>query len=75
MLNQQENRNLNHIYIFTAASPVNYRKRPNNEKATDDYHYEKFKKMNRRYWGHIWASSIVTYFPPFSKMFSPKSFA
>uniref|UniRef100_A0AAY4AA00 TLS1 protein n=1 Tax=Denticeps clupeoides TaxID=299321 RepID=A0AAY4AA00_9TELE len=25
------------------------RKRPNNEKATDDYHYEKFKKMNRRY--------------------------
>jgi len=28
---------------------VNYRKRPNNEKATDDYHYEKFKKMNRRY--------------------------
>ncbi|XP_056129987.1 splicing factor C9orf78 homolog isoform X1 [Lampris incognitus] len=32
-----------------AASPPNYRKRPNNEKATDDYHYEKFKKMNRRY--------------------------
>uniref|UniRef100_A0A671QWM0 Telomere length and silencing protein 1 homolog n=1 Tax=Sinocyclocheilus anshuiensis TaxID=1608454 RepID=A0A671QWM0_9TELE len=31
------------------ASPPNYRKRPNNEKATDDYHYEKFKKMNRRY--------------------------
>ncbi|TSK82115.1 hypothetical protein Baya_5011 [Bagarius yarrelli] len=30
-------------------SPPNYRKRPNNEKATDDYHYEKFKKMNRRY--------------------------
>ncbi|XP_076139815.1 splicing factor C9orf78 homolog [Alosa pseudoharengus] len=26
-----------------------HRKRPNNEKATDDYHYEKFKKMNRRY--------------------------
>ncbi|KAG7477261.1 hypothetical protein MATL_G00092300 [Megalops atlanticus] len=25
------------------------RKRPANEKATDDYHYEKFKKMNRRY--------------------------
>ncbi|MEE6505529.1 hypothetical protein FKM82_005550 [Ascaphus truei] len=25
------------------------RKRPSNEKATDDYHYEKFKKMNRRY--------------------------
>ncbi|KFW88691.1 Uncharacterized protein C9orf78, partial [Phalacrocorax carbo] len=25
------------------------RKRPLNEKATDDYHYEKFKKMNRRY--------------------------
>ncbi|XP_063067041.1 splicing factor C9orf78 homolog [Engraulis encrasicolus] len=25
------------------------RKRPNHEKATDDYHYEKFKKMNRRY--------------------------
>ncbi|KAG7281290.1 hypothetical protein CRUP_030973 [Coryphaenoides rupestris] len=33
----------------TAPSPPNYRKRPNNEKATDDYHYEKFKKMNRRY--------------------------
>ncbi|XP_071379432.1 splicing factor C9orf78 homolog isoform X1 [Centroberyx affinis] len=32
-----------------APSPPNYRKRPNNEKATDDYHYEKFKKMNRRY--------------------------
>ncbi|KAG8012175.1 protein C9orf78-like protein [Nibea albiflora] len=32
-----------------ATSPPNYRKRPNNEKATDDYHYEKFKKMNRRY--------------------------
>ncbi|XP_067294752.1 splicing factor C9orf78 homolog [Pseudorasbora parva] len=31
------------------ASPPNFRKRPNNEKATDDYHYEKFKKMNRRY--------------------------
>lgn len=31
------------------ASPPNHRKRPNNEKATDDYHYEKFKKMNRRY--------------------------
>uniref|UniRef100_A0A3B4X5C0 Chromosome 9 open reading frame 78 n=1 Tax=Seriola lalandi dorsalis TaxID=1841481 RepID=A0A3B4X5C0_SERLL len=31
------------------SSPPNYRKRPNNEKATDDYHYEKFKKMNRRY--------------------------
>ncbi|XP_037634242.1 telomere length and silencing protein 1 homolog isoform X2 [Sebastes umbrosus] len=31
------------------ATPPNYRKRPNNEKATDDYHYEKFKKMNRRY--------------------------
>ncbi|XP_068617058.1 splicing factor C9orf78 homolog [Brachionichthys hirsutus] len=30
-------------------SPPNYRKRPNNEKATDDYHYEKFKKMNRRF--------------------------
>ncbi|XP_062845049.1 splicing factor C9orf78 homolog [Trichomycterus rosablanca] len=30
-------------------SPPNIRKRPNNEKATDDYHYEKFKKMNRRY--------------------------
>ncbi|KAG1959113.1 telomere length and silencing protein 1 homolog [Pimephales promelas] len=30
-------------------SPPNFRKRPNNEKATDDYHYEKFKKMNRRY--------------------------
>lgn len=30
-------------------SPANFRKRPNNEKATDDYHYEKFKKMNRRY--------------------------
>lgn len=29
-------------------SPPN-RKRPSNEKATDDYHYEKFKKMNRRY--------------------------
>nr|XP_008167408.3 telomere length and silencing protein 1 homolog [Chrysemys picta bellii] len=29
-------------------SPPN-RKRPPNEKATDDYHYEKFKKMNRRY--------------------------
>ncbi|PKK24335.1 hypothetical protein A306_00006003 [Columba livia] len=29
-------------------SPPN-RKRPLNEKATDDYHYEKFKKMNRRY--------------------------
>ncbi|XP_039618475.1 telomere length and silencing protein 1 homolog [Polypterus senegalus] len=29
-------------------SPPN-RKRPANEKATDDYHYEKFKKMNRRY--------------------------
>ncbi|XP_055516137.1 splicing factor C9orf78 homolog [Leucoraja erinacea] len=25
------------------------RKRPSNEKATDDYHYEKFKKMSRRY--------------------------
>ncbi|KAJ3604214.1 hypothetical protein NHX12_028955 [Muraenolepis orangiensis] len=33
----------------TAPSPPNFRKRPNNEKATDDYHYEKFKKMNRRY--------------------------
>ncbi|CAF90174.1 unnamed protein product [Tetraodon nigroviridis] len=32
-----------------APSPSNHRKRPNNEKATDDYHYEKFKKMNRRY--------------------------
>uniref|UniRef100_A0A8C1IY63 Chromosome 9 open reading frame 78 n=1 Tax=Cyprinus carpio TaxID=7962 RepID=A0A8C1IY63_CYPCA len=30
------------------TSPPNYHKRPNNEKATDDYHYEKFK-MNRRY--------------------------
>ncbi|EPQ06418.1 Torsin-1A [Myotis brandtii] len=29
------------------GSPPN-RKRPANEKATDDYHYEKFKKMNRR---------------------------
>ncbi|XP_012695324.1 telomere length and silencing protein 1 homolog [Clupea harengus] len=29
--------------------PPNQRKRPNHEKATDDYHYEKFKKMNRRY--------------------------
>ncbi|XP_051893055.1 splicing factor C9orf78 homolog [Pristis pectinata] len=29
-------------------SPPN-RKRPSNEKATDDYHYEKFKKMSRRY--------------------------
>lgn len=29
-------------------SPPN-RKRPPNEKATDDYHYEKFRKMNRRY--------------------------
>ncbi|XP_038627783.1 telomere length and silencing protein 1 homolog [Tachyglossus aculeatus] len=25
------------------------RKRPRHEKATDDYHYEKFKRMNRRY--------------------------
>ncbi|NP_001154097.1 telomere length and silencing protein 1 homolog [Oncorhynchus mykiss] len=32
-----------------AVEPANHRKRPNNEKATDDYHYEKFKKMNRRY--------------------------
>ncbi len=43
----------NLIYTFprysAASSPPNYRKRPNNEKATDDYHYEKFKKMNRRY--------------------------
>ncbi|ROI27863.1 hypothetical protein DPX16_23185 [Anabarilius grahami] len=31
------------------STPPNFRKRPNNEKATDDYHYEKFKKMNRRY--------------------------
>lgn len=31
------------------TSPPNCRKRPNNEKATDDYHYERFKKMNRRY--------------------------
>nr|ACQ57912.1 C9orf78 [Anoplopoma fimbria] len=31
------------------TTPANFRKRPNNEKATDDYHYEKFKKMNRRY--------------------------
>ncbi|XP_077417914.1 splicing factor C9orf78 homolog [Vanacampus margaritifer] len=31
------------------SEPPNFRKRPNNEKATDDYHYEKFKKMNRRY--------------------------
>lgn len=38
---------------ITAPSPPNYRKRPNNEKATDDYHYEKFKKMNRRYWGAV----------------------
>ncbi|TNN55584.1 putative protein C9orf78 [Liparis tanakae] len=30
-------------------APANFRKRPNSEKATDDYHYEKFKKMNRRY--------------------------
>uniref|UniRef100_A0A8C2D463 Chromosome 9 open reading frame 78 n=1 Tax=Cyprinus carpio TaxID=7962 RepID=A0A8C2D463_CYPCA len=30
------------------TSPPNYHKRPNKEKATDDYHYEKFK-MNRRY--------------------------
>ena len=36
--------------MLAAPSPPNYRKRPNNEKATDDYHYEKFKKMNRRYW-------------------------
>lgn len=36
-------------FVSTATSPPNYRKRPNNEKATDDYHYEKFKKMNRRY--------------------------
>lgn len=37
------------VIVVTATSPPNYRKRPNNEKATDDYHYEKFKKMNRRY--------------------------
>lgn len=36
-------------FYSIASSPPNYRKRPNNEKATDDYHYEKFKKMNRRY--------------------------
>uniref|UniRef100_A0A3P8W9L1 Chromosome 9 open reading frame 78 n=1 Tax=Cynoglossus semilaevis TaxID=244447 RepID=A0A3P8W9L1_CYNSE len=30
-----------------APSPPNFRKGPNNQKATDDYHYEKFKKMNR----------------------------
>ncbi|KAM9673351.1 splicing factor C9orf78-like [Trichechus inunguis] len=29
-------------------SPPNCKRLPN-EKATDDYHYEKFKKMNRRY--------------------------
>lgn len=29
-------------------SPPN-RKHPANEKATDDYHYDKFKKMNRRH--------------------------
>ena len=40
----------NLCFVLAAPSPPNYRKRPNNEKATDDYHYEKFKKMNRRYW-------------------------
>lgn len=35
--------------LSSKGSPPN-RKRPPNEKATDDYHYEKFKKMNRRYW-------------------------
>ncbi|KAG7243883.1 hypothetical protein INR49_006038, partial [Caranx melampygus] len=29
-----------------ASSPPNYRKRPNNEKATDDYHYEKSLREN-----------------------------
>lgn len=32
---------------FEGSPPI--RKRLANEKATDDYHYEKFKKMNRRY--------------------------
>ena len=37
------------LFLFSfSGSPPN-RKRPANEKATDDYHYEKFKKMNRRY--------------------------
>ncbi|XP_053726254.1 splicing factor C9orf78 homolog [Synchiropus splendidus] len=35
--------------VEAPPTPPNFRKRPNNEKATDDYHYEKFKKMNRRY--------------------------
>lgn len=35
------------LSAFTGSPPN--RKRPPNEKATDDYHYEKFKKMNRRY--------------------------
>lgn len=35
------------LFSFTGSPPN--RKRPANEKATDDYHYEKFKKMNRRY--------------------------
>jgi len=26
------------------------RKNVNNEKATDDFHFEKFKKQMRRYW-------------------------
>uniref|UniRef100_A0A3P8WA45 Chromosome 9 open reading frame 78 n=1 Tax=Cynoglossus semilaevis TaxID=244447 RepID=A0A3P8WA45_CYNSE len=30
-----------------APSPPNFRKRPNNEKATDDYHYEKFKQKEQ----------------------------
>uniref|UniRef100_A0A3B3QWG2 Chromosome 9 open reading frame 78 n=1 Tax=Paramormyrops kingsleyae TaxID=1676925 RepID=A0A3B3QWG2_9TELE len=34
--------------LIPTETPPN-RKRPANEKATDDYHYEKFKKMNRRY--------------------------
>lgn len=37
---------------FSPESPL-IRKRPANEKATDDYHYEKFKKMNRRYWNAV----------------------
>lgn len=35
----------------------NILKKKEGEKATDDYHYEKFKKQFRRYW-NIWKKNL-----------------
>lgn len=41
------------VVVGSAPEDKVKRSRDNGEKATDDYHYERFKKQFRRYWFRI----------------------